>query len=296
MPEAMHVRPKGLSISVLAVELAKEDGKGGWNSHIEMEGCLNFRDLGGYATADGREVRTGCLYRSAELCSLTPRDLAILRELNISVVVDLRNDPERQARPSSGLPDGIEVVARPRAASGDPRTLEDQIAAGEVPVKDDDYVVRSYCETLTHLAPDFGLVLQRAVSAREAPILFHCSAGKDRTGLAAAVLLGVLGVPDEAILFDYELTSQYYAPRRLEALNDLLRAQALTVEDVRHLVEARPIGMIAALNVVRDRWGGFDAYAVDCAGCPPDLPDRLRAVLLSSKEGVVPRSRTTGDA
>ena len=258
----------------------------GWDGnrgrHLEMEGCLNFRDLGGYTTDDGRRVRTRCVYRSGELCSLTPRDLAVLRDLNIRVVLDLRNDPERQARPTCRLPDEIEVVARPRPATGDPRTLEEQIAAGEIPVKNDAYVMRSYCETLIHLAPDFGLVLQRAVGAREAPILFHCSAGKDRTGLAAAVLLGVLGVPEETILADYRLTSQYYAPRRLEALRDLLTVQDLTAEDVRHLVEARPVGMLAALKLVREHWGGFDAYAVEGAGCPSGLPNRLRRALLSS--------------
>lgn len=254
---------------------------GGYRRHYTMEGCLNFRDLGGYETLDGQRVRTGCIYRSGELCSLTPGDLAVLTELNVKVVVDLRNDPERQARPSCRLPDGVQVIAPPRPAAGDPRTLEEQIVAGEIPAKDDAYVVRSYCDTLIHLRTEFGSVFQAAVTSPEAPMLFHCSAGKDRTGLAAAVLLGVLGVPEETILEDYELTSLYYAPRRLDELGALLRQHAVAPDDIRHLIEARPVAMTAALEFIAGRWGGYDAYAVDAAGCPPDLPERLRSQLLS---------------
>lgn len=251
----------------------------GLGARPELEGCLNFRDLGGYLTTEGHRVRRGCLFRSGELCSLTDGDRAVIGELGIRVVVDLRNDAERTARPNRLSP-GIEMVARTTPGLGDTTTLEDLIASGDLPERDDQWVISSYCNNLTRLAPEFRAVVERAATARSIPMLFHCAAGKDRTGLAAAILLGLLGVPEEAILYDYELTTSHYSPRRLEQLRPLLDRHKLTPERIRHLVEARPVGMEAALALIRDRWDGFEGYAGEVLGLADELPSVLRHELL----------------
>jgi hypothetical protein len=137
--------------------------------HHALDGCLNLRDVGGYLTAEGRQVRWGCLYRSGELCSLTDADLDAVGRLGVRVVVDLRNRWERVARPGR-LPPGVELVERPSPPTGRARgrTLEEQIVTGDLPVKDDEYLTTMYVGLLDRLAPEVRLVLELAVDARRA--------------------------------------------------------------------------------------------------------------------------------
>lgn len=246
---------------------------------LRLEGCLNLRDLGGHRAADGRRLRDRCLFRSDQLCALTAEDLDVVVNLGIRVVFDLRNELERNRRPNR-LPPGVELLERSTPASGAGRTLEEQIAARDLPERDDEYMAGVYIDLLTRLAPELRILVERAVEARERPLLFHCAAGKDRTGVAAAILLGLLGVPDDAILDDYEATTTLAAPRRLAALGPLLSERGVPEDRVRHLVEVRRPVLGAALRHLREHWGGFEAYALDVLGTAPDLPERLRQALL----------------
>jgi protein-tyrosine phosphatase len=248
--------------------------------HVLLEGCLNLRDLGGYETADGRRVRFGCVFRSDELHALTDADLEAVGRLGIRVVFDLRNVDERDARPNR-LPPGVEVLERATPSTGgDTRTTEQQIMRGELPLADDEFFSGVYIRLLDALAPELRSILERAVDARDRPLLFHCAAGKDRTGITAAVLLGVLGVPDEVILDDYELTSTYFTPRRMDALAPAMSEHGVTEDQLRPLLEARRPVLTAMLAHLHERWGGFDAYAREHLGVEPDLVARLRGELL----------------
>ena len=248
-----------------------------------LEGSLNLRDIGGYATADGHVVRTGCLYRSDELHALTDADLEVVGALGIRVVFDLRNAAERSARPNR-LPVDVELLERFSPSPNVPRTTEEQITQNELPDLDDELFAVVYIELLDRLAPELRTILERAADAPSRPLLFHCAAGKDRTGIAAAVLLGVLGVPHDLILDDYELTSTYFTPRRMDALATLLTEHGVDEERVRPLLEARRPVLATALRHVREQWGGFEGYARDRLAVDDDLPERLRAALLTRSE------------
>jgi protein-tyrosine phosphatase len=247
---------------------------------VLLEGCLNLRDLGGCRAADGRQVRAGCLFRSDELCALTTDDLKVIASLGIRVVFDLRNDLERSRRPNR-LPPGIEVLERTSPGSGEGRKTEEAIAAGDVPDRDDVYMTSVYVDMLTRLAPELRILVERAAAALERPLLFHCAAGKDRTGVAAALLLGLLGVPDETILDDYELTTAYSAPHRLAALRPVLIEHQVPEERVRPLLEARRPVLASTLIHLYEQFGGFEKYAVDVLGVVPTLPEQLRENLLA---------------
>jgi protein-tyrosine phosphatase len=249
--------------------------------HILLEGCLNLRDIGGYESVDGRRVRTACVYRSDELHALTDADLEALGDLGIRVVFDLRNDHERAARPSR-LPPGIELLERSSpSGGGDSRSTEEQIATGTLPVKDDVYFATVYVDLLDRLAPELRLIVERAVAAPTRPLLFHCAAGKDRTGIVAAVLLGLLDVSEETILDDYELTSTYFTPRKMETLAAVMAAHGVEDERVRPLLEAHRPVLATALRHIHEQWGGFDGYATARLGVDRGLPERLRAALLA---------------
>ena len=251
--------------------------------HVLLEGSLNLRDIGGYPTTDGRVVRTGCLYRSDELHALTDADLEVVGALGIRVIFDLRNAAERSARPNR-LPLDVELLERTSPSPNVPRTTEEQISSAELPDADDELFAVVYIDLLDRLAPELRTILERAVDAPARPLLFHCAAGKDRTGIAAAVLLGVLGVTDDVILDDYELTSTYFTPRKMDSLATLLAEHGVAEELIRPLLEARRPVLATALRHVHEQWGGFVGYARDRLAVEAELPERLRAALLTRSE------------
>jgi protein-tyrosine phosphatase len=251
---------------------------------VLLEGSLNLRDIGGYATRDGHVVRTGCVYRSDELHALTDADLEVVDTLGIRVVFDLRNVAERTARPNR-LPADVELLERATPSpNGTPRTTEEQILRNTLPDRDDEHFAAVYIELLERLGPELRIILERAVDSPTRPLLFHCVAGKDRTGIAAAVLLGVLGVADDVILDDYELTSTYFTPRKLDALAPLLAEHGVSEARIRPLLEARRPVLATALGHVHERWGGFEGYVRDHLAVELELPERLRAALLTRSE------------
>jgi protein-tyrosine phosphatase len=111
--------------------------------------------------------------------------------------------------------------------------------------------------------------------------LFHCAGGKDRTGIVTAVLLGVLGVPDEVILDDYELTSTFFTPRKLATLAAVMEEHGVPESQVLPLLQARRPVLATLLSHVHERAGGFAAYAREHLGVSAELPTRLRRALLA---------------
>jgi protein-tyrosine phosphatase len=258
--------------------------------NIRLDGCFNLRDLGGYESTDGRRVRAGCLFRSDALHALTAVDLEVVSDLGIRVVFDLRNAQERTARPNR-LPADIELLERTtpsRSPTAVTESIEELIALGDLPVPDDDDFAMVYVDLLDRLAPELRTIVERAVDAPARPLLFHCASGKDRTGITAAVLLGLLGVPDDVILDEYELTSVYSAPRRLDALAAAMAEHGVSDERIRPLLEARRPVLSAAIRHIHAHYEGFDRYATDHLGADEDLPQRLRAALLVDPDDTSP--------
>src|SRR6266851_4079465 len=175
--------------------------------HVSFDACFNFRDLGGYETADGRRVRWSTLYRADTLHRLTSADAAVLRALGLRTVIDLRSgaeiDDHGRLRPGVAeatwqhvpMLDNIKLVARP--ASELPAILSERARPGEGYLR----IVETFATAVTDVV---ALLADRCTL----PAVFHCTAGKDRTGIVAALVLDVLGVPDEEIAADYALTEE----------------------------------------------------------------------------------------
>jgi protein-tyrosine phosphatase len=164
---------------------------------IVLEGSLNFRDLGGYLTPDGSIVRWRQVFRSDSLDGLTAQDtLALRHELESLLAIDLRSGIEAQGE-SDRAPGPISSVRIPLLDT--PLGLDPLFVPG-VPLED------VYCTLLCRIGDRIAGVLCVIADAR-APVVFHCGAGRDRTGLVAAVLLGVLGVSEDDIARDYALSS-----------------------------------------------------------------------------------------
>ncbi|MDP1794186.1 MAG: tyrosine-protein phosphatase [Acidimicrobiales bacterium] len=160
--------------------------------------------------------------------------------------------------------------------------MEEKLAAGIAPAQADDVEFGDvYIALLTYLRNELRQIVELASNASEEPLLFHCVAGKDRTGITAAILLGLLGVADETILDDYELTTELWTPKRMEQLADLVAEHNLDADNLRLTVSARRPVLTRALTYLRHTWGTFDRYAVEALGIDQSVIDRLRARLLA---------------
>lgn len=168
---------------------------------LPLETGSNFRDIGGYATADGRHVRWGMIYRSGATALLNKDDLGEVQALGLANMVDLRSDEERVLAPSRV--DGV-----PYSAVGYSMTAITANIGNSGQLKNGGTIYRNFP---TMLAPQLRVLFSRLL-AKEGPLAYNCSAGQDRTGFATAMILSALGVPRETILADYHLSTAYRQP------------------------------------------------------------------------------------
>jgi len=215
---------------------------------IELDGCHNFRDLGGYPTADGRALRWRQLFRSDALHHLSPAGLSTFRdELGIGHVVDLRSTGELRN-------DGRGLLAA-ESLKFHHLPLFDGEVVGNAPLADDITLGERYFLLLGFAAERIARVLTTLAEA-DAPAVYHCAAGKDRTGVISAILLGLLGVRDEIIVADYAATQE-----NLDAIVDRLLANDGYQEMLDALppdtLHAEPETMIALLARIREEYGSM---------------------------------------
>jgi protein-tyrosine phosphatase len=221
--------------------------------HLDLQGASNFRDLGGYATRDGRLLRWRRLFRSNHLGHLTATDIEIVRRLGVRSAFDFRGLEERTAATCGlaeiavhSLPIEPTVVASLHAALA-AGTLNAQIARD---IMRDSY--RNYVRLNTH---SFRALFAHLVEDH-APLVIHCTAGKDRTGFACALILHALDVPDEVIADDYLLTNRFYR-RDPAAVTDL-------PSDVREAIGSVDASFLdAGFDAVRADYGDLESYFRD---------------------------------
>jgi len=238
--------------------------------HFELEGAFNLRDLGGYATASGAHVRWRRLFRSDSLHRLTDDDLAAVGDLGITTVIDLRTGDEVQRRGSYES-----VKSYRHMPLIDRLTSDDDM--GTI-YSDPERVTARYLEILELGRAQMSEVLTLLVDETVYPALFHCAAGRDRTGVVAATILGLVGVNDEDIVADYVLSEQAMT-RMLERLrNDHPDARAELDRVAPGLLSLFGEAMAGVLDAVRARYGSFEGYA-ETLGIP-NAGLALRAVLV----------------
>jgi hypothetical protein len=250
---------------------------------VPLSGSFNFRDLGGYRGLDGRTTRWGRLFRSDALHELTPDDVDRLRDMGLRTVVDLRT--ERELARSGRGPLGPEPVAfhhlavvreEARGDGGAAGSADGEAVAAPAPPGDD--LSERYLWYLDVGMDSLVRALTLLGGADHYPLVFHCAAGKDRTGVLAALVLEIVGVDREVIVADYVLTAE-----RIRFIVDRWRAdpafaeRMATVPPSRFGVEAST--MEGFLDALSSRYGGARAWAVD-AGVPAEALDRMIDLVL----------------
>ena len=259
-----------------------ESGKGSVAPmSVQLEGACNFRDVGGILTNDGRRVRMGKVFRSNRLSQLTERDKAILGTLGIVAVYDLRGRGERQQDPTTWAPPGLTThVFR----SGHKRRLID-MAVDYPPTRDGSLaLMRDFYRGMPEIMGHIFAKLVRRIAAGGVPCVVHCSAGKDRTGAAVAILLVALGVPRAAIVADYVQTASIPGleedmARALIRVGDEDRLSRYPDDAIAATMAAPAEYIEHLLDGIQDRSGSSQAY-LEGFGIDEEVAERLRLELL----------------
>ncbi len=256
---------------------------------LPLEGSANFRDFGGYLTGDGRSVRWGQLYRSSDLSRLTEADRAYLHKLGLKAICDLRSTFEAKQAPNRPL-DGAMVMELP---IGEGEVPMDQVylavGRGDFSTIDQHLLERGYQGYIRESTPAYAEMLGRFSQAAYRPALVHCTAGKDRTGLAAAIMLWILGVPTSTIFHDYMLTNDYNA-RSNERMLGMLRqhiagirgveVESIDLAPMDYLVSAHQAYFQAALDTINADFGSIEGYIRQGLGMSAAKQQRLQDALL----------------
>jgi protein-tyrosine phosphatase len=249
---------------------------------LPVSGAANLRDLGGYTTRDGHALRWGVLYRSDALNALSDEDLAYLERLKLHHVVDFRSAAERERDPDR-LPASVPVDWQPISGQGlDPRALQDRLLAGQVSAEQSAaFLLEGNRAFVNDFRDVYSRFLHDLADPVNLPTLFHCTAGKDRTGFAAALVMMVLDVPRETAMHDYLLTNTYTEGKMRRTLRMIRFASYFRANphDLEPLFEARESYLAAAYTAIDEQPGGVAAY-LSSLGVDDALRARLRTNLL----------------
>jgi protein-tyrosine phosphatase len=240
---------------------------------VPLEGGSNFRDLGGHRAADGRTVRRGAVFRSAHLGGLTDEDRRQLGKLGVRTIVDLRGVSEAAETPH--LIDGLscKVVGahiEPQLGEKLRGAIDDGTATPFVVMQ---FLTDHYRDYPRRCAPGFRTLFATLSDGEHRPLVFHCTAGKDRTGFASALLLTLLGVHWDDVMQDYLRTNELWT-------GHLGRYPELDIDTRAAIIEARTPYLEAAFEVVRADFGSAEVFAEKALGLGEQQRRQLQADLL----------------
>ncbi|KAL0580709.1 hypothetical protein V5O48_001267 [Marasmius crinis-equi] len=257
---------------------------------VTIDGVINVRDLGGYATSFPNKItRRRMAFRSAELAGVTEKGKQQLREFGITTVFDLRSDMEIE-KYNSALPpiDEVNIARVPVFSKEDysPEMMAKRYqlyASGKT-----EAFMELYSQILDHGGPAFGSILRHVRDKPKEGFIFHCTAGKDRTGVIAAIILKLAGVDDQSIAEDYALTRVGREPARAMILSRLSKEPlfASNNEAALNMFTCRLETMTAFLALLQDKYGGVEQYLKDFLHLSDDDIHLIQSNLLSSESSL----------
>lgn len=249
---------------------------------IQIDGAINFRDIGGYYTIDGKHrVRQGQIYRSGALTGLTPHGAEQLADMGIQFVCDLRTDDEVARKPDQIPADtGIRYLHNPVAQDNPMRVLKAILFQKKQLGR---LFAEAYKYDLIEQGAEFiGDAIRHLSDPQNRPAVLHCTAGKDRAGVLTALILGLLDVPEDVILADYTQSNRHYEDFAALTREDIQKVRHLGVreEHLQPAILADATVLKEALDFIRTEYGSLRGYLVGPAGLDESVIESLRDQLL----------------
>lgn len=244
---------------------------------IPLEGQSNFRDIGGFETADGRRVKWGKIYRSGKLSDLKKKDKALIKNLGIQTVCDFRSDVEQSKSPNN-LPPGVTYKRYPIGEKEGKsfEKLRSDVLKKRLKGKDAEQTFVNLMEVFTDsVSSDFQPIIDLLLADGNEPLVYHCSGGKDRTGFMTIVILSALDVDLATIKQDY-LMSNYYREAENQSKIRKARLIGLDQETLEYLFMVRESYFDSVINTIKDRYGDMDNYLEKKFGLTREVRDQMK--------------------
>lgn len=221
---------------------------------VRMQGTVNFRDVGGYKTKDGKKVVWGKVFRSADVSRLTDQDLTVLEQKHIHTVIDFRGVKEAAAAPDHLLPE-TDYLLCPAGSDSLPGAAQ----MGEI-IKSGNFLEKFYGNT-QYLGDRYKPLFQKllVLPANES-IMYHCTGGRDRTGMATALFLYALGVPQQTIEADFTASNVYLLPMNKRMFQGLRQSTGMDEETIRKALELRPELLHSLFNAIKGKYGTVENF------------------------------------
>jgi protein-tyrosine phosphatase len=219
---------------------------------VAMEGAVNFRDMGGYVTTGGLRVEMGRLYRSGDISRLSDNDLEELKRRKIYTVIDFRSPEESALAPDRLLP-GADYLSLPLNSWNDSALLQQQRSGFEI-------MATLYAD-ISHFRETFRPFFEKLITLPDtSAVLIHSSLGKDRAGIAAALLLYILDVPVETIFSDYA-ASDFFRKNHNEAIiEELTQRYKIERDKALQLTASHPAYLQAMFTAIAGKYGSMEAF------------------------------------
>lgn len=227
------------------------------NKPLNLEGAFNFRDIGGYATTDGKKVVTGKIFRSADISRLTDKDMEVLATYHLNTVIDFRGTQEAAKAPDRQLP-GTNYTLCPAGSDNlpDVKQMAEQM-------KESDFLITMYGDpSVKYYSERYKPLFDKLLNLpeKEAGLLYHCTAGRDRTGMATALVLYTLDVPMEIIVADFVASNTYLQSMNKDLYKPMAGMTGLTAGEIEKKMELRPELLRVFFQTLTDRYGSVENF------------------------------------
>jgi len=225
--------------------------------HVVLQGAANFRDLGGYTTTDGHHVKWGEIYRSADISKLTDADLVVLKDRKITYDVDLRGHRESAQAPDRINP-GTDYILLPAGSDN----LNNWMKGVEnIKASGGDSLMIVFYNKTDSLAARYKPLFDKLLGLpADQSLVFHCTAGKDRTGIGAALILYSLGVPYDTIVQDYTATNYYRTAENKKSIDGMVKYMHIDKDVATAMLQAKKEYLDATFNAIISQYGSVDNY------------------------------------
>lgn len=249
---------------------------------LSMDGSYNSRELGGYKTTDGKSVKWGVLFRSDKLSDISLEDQKYLKNLGIQRIVDFRSKAEKAEDPDK-IPEGVAYIEMPIEVDVAMRTKIEAILKGEINRNVKGFLIEANEEFIKNYSHIYSKFL-KDLAKEQKPTMFHCTAGKDRAGFAAAITLIAIGVSKEDAINDYMKTNEYTAERINEMISkiELMSLYQTDGELLRPLLGVEREYLEAAFKAAEDEYGSLENYIRSGLNISEKEIQQLRSFLLKT--------------
>lgn len=258
---------------------------------VELDGEINFRDLGLYKTGDDKAIKRGMIYRSGSLSKLSSNDTSKLSELGIKTVINFLTKSEIEAHGGDILPEGVTSVYLPIEGMGD--EIDDLIVARKT--GDFSKIPSDLTYKIHEILPEsgkssYGKLFEILADSSNYPLVFHCSHGVHRTGTAAALLLSTLDVPWETISQDYMLSNEYRlagSKKRIHYLDSIAQYNSNIIDkevnrkNIESFYLLQPEYIDGTRSHILEEYGSFEAY-LDSANVSQEQRETINLILLEN--------------